>query len=392
MKFSEIFDHYYTRHVLVRNKREANARYFYKNHGVFFADRDVETISRRDVQDWFDEIAKEKGEQGATRALNLLSAVINWALKRELIPDIKNPCIHIDRFPQTSRSRFLSSEEFQTFINALENESPQMRDFFWLCLLTGARKGNVQSMRWSELDLGLKIWKIPANKFKNGDDQNIPLIEQALNILEHRKIVAVKSEWVFPSTGKTGHLMEPKRAWTRILKRAGLDDLRIHDLRRTMGSYLAINGASSYVIGQVLGHKDARSTATYARLNLTVGRSAMEGVSAQWSDFLDQPLDARAMSPVKTEPKVTPQSTAKNAEIKITGATQILVEAKLLQTMNQPCNKKALYKKLGSQFSVNARELDRILAELIGRGIIYRRTNDHFNSFDYCLVAEDVAS
>jgi integrase len=78
-----------------------------------------------------------------------------------------------------------------------------------------------------------------------------------------------------PST-KAGHLIEPKSGWKRILNRAGIKDLRIHDLRRTVGSWQAATGANSYIIGGTLGHKDQKSTAIYASLNIDPIRASLE--------------------------------------------------------------------------------------------------------------------
>jgi integrase len=80
---------------------------------------------------------------------------------------------------------------------------------------------------------------------------------------------------VFPGRGKTGHLVEPKTAWARILKRAGLQNLRLHDLRRTLGSWQAATGASLPIIGKSLGHKSLAATQVYARLNLDPVRAAV---------------------------------------------------------------------------------------------------------------------
>jgi integrase len=80
----------------------------------------------------------------------------------------------------------------------------------------------------------------------------------------------------FPAlTGKTGHLVEPKKAWKRLLDRAGLSNLRIHDLRRTLGSWQAKTGASLLVIGKSLNHKSTQSTAIYARLDLEPVRESI---------------------------------------------------------------------------------------------------------------------
>jgi integrase len=83
--------------------------------------------------------------------------------------------------------------------------------------------------------------------------------------------------YVFPGGKKNqaGHLVSPKTAWERLCKRAGFDNLRMHDLRRTLGSYQAAGGASLTVIGKSLGHRSTASTAVYARLNLDPVRDSV---------------------------------------------------------------------------------------------------------------------
>lgn len=101
---------------------------------------------------------------------------------------------------------------------------------------------------------------------KKGESLTCPLTDKAIELLKQMKETAI-SDWVFPSkTSATGHFVEPKKAWKNLLKRAGIEDLRIHDLRRTLGSYQAINGSSLQIIGRSLGHKTIQATQIYARL------------------------------------------------------------------------------------------------------------------------------
>jgi integrase len=86
---------------------------------------------------------------------------------------------------------------------------------------------------------------------------------------------------VFPSDGATGHYVEPKTAWRKFLKRAKLSNLTMHDLRRTLGSYMAMNNQSLHIIGKVLGHKSPTSTLIYSRLANDPLRNAMEGAIAK---------------------------------------------------------------------------------------------------------------
>jgi integrase len=147
------------------------------------------------------------------------------------------------------------------------------KDFFYICLLTGARRGNVLSMKWEDVNLERRTWTVADTK--NGESQTIVLPHEAIEILEKRALLS-KKEWVFPSPASaSGHIEEPKKAWKRILKEANISNLRIHDLRRTLGSWQAATGANSYIIGKSLGHKTHQATAIYARLNLDPVRESV---------------------------------------------------------------------------------------------------------------------
>jgi integrase len=133
--------------------------------------------------------------------------------------------------------------------------------------------------------MDLHQWRIPINK--NGDSQTIPLTLNAMKILRDRKKVSDAHErWVFPSdragwkTGERGHLVAPRKAFQRIIARAGIKDLRIHDLRRTAGSYMAIQNVSPTIIGKALGHRSMQATAVYARLTQDPVRQALENAQA----------------------------------------------------------------------------------------------------------------
>jgi integrase len=108
-------------------------------------------------------------------------------------------------------------------------------------------------------------WHIPETK--NGEQHRIPLSPVALEILDNRR-QHKEGDYVFTGTGAKGHLADPKKAWQRILKRAGIEDLRLHDLRRTLGSWMAASGATTAMIGKTLAHKSQQATKIYERLDL----------------------------------------------------------------------------------------------------------------------------
>jgi integrase len=133
-------------------------------------------------------------------------------------------------------------------------------------------------MTWEQVNFDSAEWYIPLTK--NGTPQTIPLSNEAMTILTERKKNQPSSKYVFPGTGKTGHLTEPKSGWARILKRAEISDLRIHDLRRTLGSWQAKTGASLVIIGKSLNHKNPSTTSIYARLDIEPVRQSVNNATS----------------------------------------------------------------------------------------------------------------
>lgn len=226
-------------------------------------------IGREDVRRIHAATTK-KSPASANRAVAIISSVYNYAIDELEVYTGANPAAKIKKNYEAPRERFAQTDELPRLFTAMEADP--LGDFFLLALLTGARRSNIQAMRWDEINLDEGIWRIPLTK--NGTSQNVTLSPEAVIVLSSRKKLA-ESPFVFPGTGASGHLMEPKRAWARILKHAGLDDLRIHDLRRTLGSWQAKTGASLTIIGKSLNHKTHQATAIYARLDLDPVRQSV---------------------------------------------------------------------------------------------------------------------
>ena len=241
--------------------------------------RRLTNITRKDVAALHQRMGKDNGHYSANRVLSLLSAMWNEGRRAGLCSG-DSPARDIRRFKEEKRDRWLDGTELRRLLEVLAEEEPDVRDFFLLALLTGARRSNVQSMRWADVDLGLCLWTIPATDAKAGEIMVIPLVTPAVEILRARAERDNGNCYVFPGRGGRGHLVEPKRAWERVRTAAGIPDVRIHDLRRTMGSWLATAGTSLQVIGKALGHRDLKSTATYARLGTDPVREATEKAAA----------------------------------------------------------------------------------------------------------------
>ena len=201
----------------------------------------------------------------------MLSSVYGWAISEDVLN--VNPVIGIKPNKEVSRDRFIQGDELPRFFKALSEESNEtMRDYFLLSLLTGARRSNVLSMRWKDISFDRAEWRLETTK--NGTPQTVTLSPEAIEALTNRKPTE-PAVFVFPGIGKAGHMINPAKGWRRILDRAGLRNLRIHDLRRTLGSWQAKTGASLAIIGKSLNHKNQNTTAIYARLDLDPVRDSV---------------------------------------------------------------------------------------------------------------------
>ena len=240
--------------------------------------RSLSSITHADVQALHAQVGKDHGRYAANRMLSLLRAMFNKTGKELGFKGV-NPAKDITRFPELVRERRLVPDEMPRFFEALmAAPDPTLRDFFLVALFTGARRGNVQAMRWSELEFDRRTWLIPDTK--SGKSQAVHLPNVAVEVLRRRQ-GSSDSEFVFPCGSRCGHLVEPKTAWARLLKRAGIADLRINDLRRTLGSWQADLGTSLPIIGKSLGLKDLRSTSIYARISLDPVRQSVDAAATE---------------------------------------------------------------------------------------------------------------
>lgn len=228
------------------------------------------------------------GKIAANRAVEVLRACLSWAVDCELVD--RNPAAKVERFPEQSRDRFLDADELARLFAALdEYPDRQWSDFFRLLLFTGARRSNVEGMAWADVDLSREVWTIPGEQSKNGEPMRLPLAGAAVEILTRRRAAAGRNPWVFPGRGKDGHVTNPAKAWREICAAAELVDVRMHDLRRTLGSWQAAGGASLLVIGRSLGHRSQAATAVYARLDLDPVRASVEAAVAAMMGPINKP-------------------------------------------------------------------------------------------------------
>jgi len=272
MTLDDLFAEYMVR-TAAFNKRPDKPKANYRLYLSPWGKRKLSTIKHEEVDSLHKKLGRDKGMVTANIALKLLHVMYNKAINEWRIWKGENAAHGIKKFTEKSRERFIQGDELPRFFQALADEQNEnMRDYFLLSLLTGARRANVLAMEWADVNLEREEWHIKETK--NGTPQTVTLSPEALTVLRNRKPIEC-TRFVFPGNGKSGHLEEPKKGWQRVLTRAGIDNLRIHDLRRTLGSWQAKTGASLAIIGKSLNHKNQNTTAIYARLDLDPVRDSV---------------------------------------------------------------------------------------------------------------------
>ncbi|MBW8457702.1 MAG: site-specific integrase [Thiobacillus sp.] len=244
--------------------------------GVDWSNRKIDEISGAEVRTLHAEIGTTTPVL-ANRVVEIIGTI--YARASEWGYTGINPAKDIRPFKEVKRDRFIQADELPAFFKALADDtSEDFKHFVLLCLLTGARRVNVLSAQWQEINLASAVWRIPDSK--NGDPVVVALVPEAVEILKARDPDGEKKTgFVFPADSKTGYLSPPAKRWQALLKRAGMADFRIHDLRRSLGSWQAISGASLAIIGKSLGHKSADATLIYARLSMDPVRASVNAAT-----------------------------------------------------------------------------------------------------------------
>lgn len=272
------FNKYMPEHAKIYTKAKTahKKELLFKCHFGKFKNYKLNEITRQDIENHHKNIGRQNKPAAANTFLGLISHIYNVAIEWGYAD--KNPAMKIKPFPTKARDRFLQPNEISNFMNALHNmENDNLKDYVLLLLLTGQRRGNIASLKWSDIDFHNNIMYLSHTK--NGDSQHIPLTEQAITLLKSikEKRFNPNHDWIFPSSkSKSGHIEGADTFWKHLLETAGLKDLHMHDLRRTMASYQAILGSSMNIIGKSLGHRSIQATAVYARLNLSPVRDSMQ--------------------------------------------------------------------------------------------------------------------
>jgi integrase len=243
----------------------------------------------------------------ANRALAVLSTLMSFAEQQGIRPRGSNPCRGVAKFKEHRRERFLSSSEFGTLAEAMVaiEESGRVSPFaiaaIRLLILTGARREEVRTLRWSYIDAERGLAFLPDSKTGK---KVLQLSPAALRLLASLPRLD-GNPYVFPG-GRLAQDGSPGRPvrdlqvpWERVRSLAGFPDLRIHDLRHSYASLLAANGTPLLVVGKLLGHRRASTTERYAHLADDPLRLANERVGNQLADRLLIDIGRKPMQSVQ---------------------------------------------------------------------------------------------
>jgi len=218
----------------------------------------------------------------ANRVLAVLSKMLAWAEKMGYRPDGTNPCRHVERYPEHKHERFLSDAEMAQLADALTkserngSESPYALAAIRLLFFTGARLREILTLQWSDVDFDKAMLRLPDSKTGS---KLIYLSAPALETLS--AIPKLEGNpYVICGRKPGSHWVALQRPWRRIRERAGLNDVRIHDLRHNFGAVAASGGLSLPIIGRLLGHNQPATTARYAHLSADPVRAANEAIGS----------------------------------------------------------------------------------------------------------------
>jgi integrase len=249
--------------------------------------RKVVSITFADIDRLHRKITKEAPYQ-ANRLVALLSKMFSLAIRWDMRSD--NPAKGVERNAEERRYRYLTGGELRGLTEALAVHPSQIAaNAVRLLLLTGARRGEVLSATWDQFDFVGGTWTKPSSHTKQKLEHRVPLSAPARQLLAEIRAEAERrakekrrepSRYVFPARVGDGPMVEIKTAWAALCRAAGLEGVRVHDLRHTYASVLASAGLSLPVIGALLGHTQPGTTARYAHLFDDPLRAATERVGA----------------------------------------------------------------------------------------------------------------
>ncbi|GHV35518.1 integrase [Synergistales bacterium] len=238
----------------------------------------IEEITVSAVEQWRTNKRREKASKASTlnRQITALRAALNWGVKRGVIET--NPMSHLERLPEDDsdrKVRYLTEEERERLRGALDNAPGYLKVMVVLSLNTGVRRGSLFALEWRDVDFDNRVLTLRASSSKSGKGYFVPLNDAAAEVLSGWRGGATDG-LVFPSPVSGTVLNSVKQSWATLLKDAGIEKFRWHDMRHDFASRLVMRGVDLNTVRELLGHSDLKMTLRYAHLAPQVKRSAVD--------------------------------------------------------------------------------------------------------------------
>ena len=246
--------------------------------------RPLASVGRRDALALHHGLAATPTQ--ANMVIVTLSQIFRKARLWGLAPPGADPCAHVRPYRQRRRERFLTGAEIARLGRVLEDELENGRTLpsaiaaIRLLMLTGCRKNEILTLRWTDVDLQLRELRLRDSKT---GPRTVPLSPAAVRLLRDLPLHP-DGVWVIPGRRPGAHLKKLGNAWRRLRARAELDDVRLHDLRHSFASRALALGESLPMIARLLGHRRIESTARYAHLARGAVRDAAERVATSLAE------------------------------------------------------------------------------------------------------------
>jgi len=234
----------------------------------------AKALNRSDVASFHHKLGRTAPYE-ANRILALLSKMYEMAKQWGFIEEhAPNPAQKIDKFKEEKRDRWLTQKELPRLAKAIDRDpNVFVRAAMWIYLLTGLRRNELLQLKWLDIDFERK--EIKLSDTKAGRPHYVPLSPEAVERIQTIPRLD-ENPYIFPGARKGKPLVNISKPWLRIRKEAELQDVRLHDIRRTVGSWLAQSGKSLHLIGRVLGHSNTTTTQIYARFAQDHVKEALE--------------------------------------------------------------------------------------------------------------------
>ena len=275
----DFVERYVKKHNRPSTARETE-RIFRRNVLPVWKGRRLQELAKRDVIDLLDEIAASAPIM-ANRTLSAVSRFFSWCVEKDKLA--ASPCAGVAApGAEHKRDRVLSDHELRLLwkaCDALDWHGPLVR----LLLLTGQRRDEVADVRWSEINLAERLWRIPRERVKNDRAHDIPLSDQAVAILGQLPRLKGKADYVFTTTGSTpiGGFSKAKKRLDAAMP--GVKHWTLHDIRRTVASGMARLGHPIHVVEAVLNHRGGKISGVAAVYNRYDYASEKAHALQQWA-------------------------------------------------------------------------------------------------------------